>query len=142
MPPIFGRLLVTPNTVVVGSNSLAIAAACHVSPLVGQNQSRPGRSDQEYMAGHQDENMELRHLMGPSPGLLTRDDQASESCQDEEEWMAMLLRVSQSKIRWGVVKMPPSWAEQFVRRDPAVEHISFGLSEDDVETPVVGHWYA
>lgn len=144
VPPIFGFLTLPSNTVVVGSNSLAIAAACQVSPLVGQNQSQnqPRISHQESMVDQQDDEMELHHLMEPSPSLLARDDQASESRNDEEVWKDKLLRVSQSKIKWGVVKMPSSWEEQFNRRDIAVEHISFGLPEDDVQQPIVGHWYA
>lgn len=140
VPPILGFLFLPSDTVVVGSNSLAIAAACQVSPLVGQNQ--PRTSHQEFTAGQEDYEIELCHLMASSPSLLTRDDPASPSWNDEEEWKATLLRVSQSKIRWGVVKMPSSWEEQFDRRDIAVGHISSGLPEDDVQQPVVGHWYA
>lgn len=143
VPPIFGFLALPSNTVVVGSNSLAIAAACQVSPLVGQNQSQnqPRISHQESMVNQQDDEMELHHLMEPSPSLLARDDQASESRNDEEVWKDTLLRVSQSKIKWGVVKMPSSWEEQFNRQDIEVEHISFGLPEDDVQQPIVGRWY-
>lgn len=139
-PPIFGALTLPSNTVVVGSSSLAIAAACQVSPLVGKSQLRT--SYQESRVDQQDDEMELRHLIAPSPSLLSCGDQASESRDDEEVWKATLLRVSQSKIRWGVVKMPSSWEEQFHRRDIAVEHISFGLPEDDVQQPIGGHWYA
>ncbi|KAH8766124.1 hypothetical protein F5883DRAFT_496436 [Diaporthe sp. PMI_573] len=144
MPPFFGRLSLPHNTVVVGSNSLAIAASCQVSPLVGQTYEQPHSRivQQEYMAGNQDSEIELRHFMAPSPSFLTLGDQASESWSDEEERKVTLLRVSQSKIRWGVVKMPSSWSEQFIRRETEVEHISFGLPEDDVQKPVVGHWYA
>lgn len=144
IPPIFGWLSLPRNTVVVGSNSLAIAAACQVSPLVGQTdeQHRAGKSSSEHMVGHEEDEIELRHLIAPSPSLLTLGDQASDSWNDEEQRKATLLRVSRSKIRWGVVKMPSSWAEQFNMRDTEVEHISFGLPEDDVQQPIVGHWYA
>lgn len=80
--------------------------------------------------------------MAPSPGPSPLGSQDSEGWKDEQEWKATLLRVSQSRIRWGVVKMPPSWSEQFVKRETEVEHISLGLPEDDVQPPVVGHWYA
>lgn len=143
-PPLFGRLSLPPSTIVVGSNSLAIAAACQVSPLVGQTaeKAQSGKASQEYKSGHQQNEIELRHLMAPSPSLLPVGDQSSATWSDEEERKATLLRVSQSKIRWGVVKMPLSWTEQFNRRGTEIEHISFGLPEDDVEEPVAGHWYA
>lgn len=143
-PLFFGCLSLPPNTVVVGSNSLAIAAACQVSPLVGhtteKHQART--TSVEYESGHQENEIELRHLTAPSDSLLTLGDQGSTTWNEEEERKATLLRVSQSKIRWGVVKMPPSWSEQFDRRGTEVEHISFGLPEDDVQEPVPGHWYA
>lgn len=144
IPPLCGWLSLPRNTVVVGSNSLAIAAACQVSPLVGRRDEQPraGKSPSKYMASHQEDEIELRHLLTPSPSLLTLGDQDSDSWNDEEKRKATLLRVSRSKIRWGVVKMPSSWAEQFDRRDTEVEHISFGLPEDDVQQPIVGHWYA
>lgn len=142
VPPIFGRLPLPPNSYVVGSNSLAIAVACHLSPLVGRNQSHPGKSHQEYTVDQLDDEVELRNLMAPSTSLLTRGDQISETDQDVEDRKATLVRVSQSKIRWGVVGMPSSWREQFIGRDIVVEHISFGLHEDDVQQPIVGHWYA
>lgn len=142
MPPLFGRMALPPNTVVVGSNSLAIAAACQVSPHIGQTKPQPRTSHQEYSSYPQDDEIELRHLMAPSPSLFAGSDQLSVSWNHDEEWKATLLRVSRSKIRWGVVKMPSAWEEQFNRRDIIVEHISFGLPEDDVQQPVVGHWYA
>lgn len=142
VPLLFGLILLPPKTFVVGSNSLAIAAVCQVSPLVGQNQPRPEKSYHESTDEPQENDIELRHLMASSSSLLTHDGQAWESRNDEEVWKDTLLRVSRSKIRWGVVKMPSSWEEQFNRRDIAVEHISFGLPEDNVQQPVVGHWYA
>lgn len=144
MPPLFGSLALPSNTVVVGSNSLAIAAACQVSPLVGQNQSHPEAPRQKDTCDPQGNgtSIELHRLMTPSPRDFTRDDQTSEFYQDDEEQKSLLARVSQSKIRWGVVKMPSSWEEQFDRRDIAVGHVSFGLPEDDVQQPITGHWYA
>lgn len=142
LPPIFGFIPLPPRTVVVGSNSLAIAAACQVSPLIGQNQSQLRTSRPGATAAQEDDEIELQHLSSPNVSLLTSHDQASGSCQDEEEWKATLLRVSQSKIKWGVVKMPSSWAERFNGLDAPVEHITFGLPEDDVQQPVVGKWYA
>lgn len=142
MPPIFGSLALPPNTVVVGSDSFAIAAACQVSPLVGQNHSHPEVPQQKNTRDPHRNDIELRRLMAPSPILFSHDDRTSESHRDDEEQKSMLVRVSQSKIRWGVVKMPSSWKEQFDRRDIAVGHVSFGLPEDDVQQPITGHWYA
>lgn len=142
IPPLFGRIALPPNTVVVGSSSLAIAAACQVSPLVGQNQVWPGKSYHECMIDPHNGDIQLQNIMESSSGLLARDEQSLESRNDEEERTATLLRASQSKIRWGVVEMPPSWEAQYNRQDITVEHISFGLPEDDVQQPIAGHWYA
>ncbi|KAL2292349.1 hypothetical protein FJTKL_09335 [Diaporthe vaccinii] len=142
MPLLFGLIPLPPKAFVVGSNSHAIAAACQVSLLIGQNQPQAGESYHKSTAEPQNDEFELRHLIAPSYSLLPLDDQASNSRNDEEVWKDTLLRVSRSKIKWGVVKMPSSWEEQFNRRDIAVEHISFGLPEDDVQQPIVGHWYA
>jgi len=142
MPPLLGLKRLPRMAVVVGSNSLAIAAACQTSPLVSQTRIQPARSHQQCADEPRGDEAQLRHSMEISPSLSTRDEQAIESCQDEEERKATLLRVSQSKIKWGVVNMPPSWGRQFNGWDTRVEHISFGLPEDDVQQPIVGHWYA
>lgn len=142
IPPLFGSIAIPPNTVVVGSSSLAIAAACQVSPLVGQNQVQPREAYHECMVDLGSGGMQLQYIMESSSRLLARDEQPLEPRNDYEEQTATLLRVSQSKIRWGVVDMPPSWEEQYNRQDITVEHISFGLPEDDVQQPIAGHWYA
>lgn len=141
VPPVFGGIVLPPNSIVVGSNSFAIAAACQVSPLVGGN-TEDRESHHEFTADRQGDEVGLHHIMAPYSSLLGRGDEASEACTDGEERKATLLRVSQSKIKWGVVKMPTSWQQQFNGQNAPVEHMSFGLPEDDVQQPLVGHWYA
>lgn len=142
IPPLLGCIALPLNTVVVGSSSLAIAAACQVSPLVGQHQVQPRKAYHECMVDPHNGEIQLQDIMESSSRLLARDEQPLEPRNDDEEQTATLLRVSQSKIRWGVVDMPPSWEEQYNRQDIIVEHISFGLPEDDVQQPIAGHWYA
>ncbi|KAJ2988427.1 hypothetical protein NUW58_g3982 [Xylaria curta] len=52
-----------------------------------------------------------------------------------------LKKRSQSKIRWGIVKMPREWYVTYASHGP-VEHLGFGTEEDMVSSPVSGHFYA
>lgn len=142
IPLIVGLIRLPPKTIVVGSHSLAIAIACQVSPLVGQNQTQSSRSRRDSTDTPQEGEVELHHLMASSADVLLRDGEASKSQNGEEQRKATLLRVSQSKIKWGVVPMPPSWKDQFQMPGTTVEHLSFGVKEDDVQEPIVGHYYA
>ncbi|KAL1878222.1 hypothetical protein Daus18300_002139 [Diaporthe australafricana] len=65
---------------------------------------------------------------------------------DSEDDMQFRIRVSRSRIRWGVVPMPEEFYEQF--REPGkyvvVGHLSFGIEEQGVASPVdsPAHVYA
>lgn len=143
VPPPLAMLRLPANSIVVGSNSLAIAAACHVSPLTGKNLPSTSGQPSEAEIPDSDDGIELRHLMAPSPGLGDQHgNRTLVPCKDDEERRAALRKISQSKVRWGVVRMPTEWADDFNTRENPVEHISFGVSEDEVEDPVEGHWYA
>lgn len=141
-PSLFGLIRLPPTTVVVGSNSLAIAAACQVSPLVGEKQHQSWRTHRDSTATPTDDEVESHQLTESSTRLLSRGGEATVSRDAEKELKVTLLRASQSKIRWGVVAVPPSWEDQFHMPGTTVEHLSFGLEEDDVQEPIVGHCYA
>jgi hypothetical protein len=47
-----------------------------------------------------------------------------------------LQKVARSKIRWGVLKMPPEWYEEH-----GYEPLGFGVEGEEVTTPVEGRWY-
>lgn len=53
-----------------------------------------------------------------------------------------LKKIAQSRLRWGVVKMPPKWSSQYSDSYDQVGHISFGTTNDEVEEPVHDRWYA
>lgn len=53
-----------------------------------------------------------------------------------------LEKIAQSRLRWGVVKMPPEWSSQYSGSYDQVDHISFGTTNDGVEEPVHVRWYA
>ncbi|KAI1756385.1 hypothetical protein F4782DRAFT_331405 [Xylaria castorea] len=47
-----------------------------------------------------------------------------------------LQKVARSKIRWGVLKMPPEWLDEH-----DYEPLGFGVEGDEVTSPVEGKWY-
>ncbi|KAI1344923.1 hypothetical protein F5Y15DRAFT_410610 [Xylariaceae sp. FL0016] len=68
--------------------------------------------------------------------------------RDDEELAAQddmdgssLRELSRSRIRWGVVEMPPEWYEEY-NHEGQVEHLGFGVKRDHVQPPVAGRWYA
>lgn len=156
VPPVLGFLRLPPNSLIVGSNSLALAAACHISPLTGQrpphmDAAPPGLKTLTLVAEQAVELQESRRLISStSPpdmsGCLTGSKQMMHNGgTSEEECRAVLTKVSQSKLKWGVVRMPEDWGSDYPRRDGGapVGHISFGTVEDDnVEAPVDGRRYA
>ena len=67
---------------------------------------------------------------------------------DEEDWdeideqSSLFKKLARSKIRWGVVEMPPEWHAEWDNEDDVVAHLSFGVEEDDVMPPEPGRLYA
>ncbi|KAI3324618.1 hypothetical protein HD806DRAFT_521724 [Xylariaceae sp. AK1471] len=49
---------------------------------------------------------------------------------------SVLRKVARSKIRWGVLKMPPEWYEEH-----DYEPLGFGVEGEEVTAPVEGRWY-
>ena len=58
IPGVFRFISLPRHSLVVGSNSFAIAAACQVSPLVGQSQARHDRSSTESSQHGRDDSLE------------------------------------------------------------------------------------
>lgn len=113
------------NMPVVGSNSLAIAANCRISPL-----SKVPRSFAVSGNGFE---TELEELMPPSfQGPQTR--------SDPEDPRDMIY----SRLKWGEVKMPDEWYDQGDETREVygeVGHLSFGTVMDDPQPPKEGRWY-
>ncbi|KAI0452041.1 hypothetical protein F5B21DRAFT_516319 [Xylaria acuta] len=132
------------NSVIPGCNSLAISAACHVSRL--SNAVKRQNVDEDTNASK----------YTPSPAPITPN-QTGESSYDRliQDWIettvdgvgrnihepGLFKRLAQSKIRWGVVEMPPEWYTKFGHHN-SVGHLSFGVEEDNVSPPIEGHYYA
>ncbi|KAL5114620.1 hypothetical protein ACEQ8H_007525 [Pleosporales sp. CAS-2024a] len=120
IPWLLGLLRLPGYMPAVGSDSRAMAAACHVSPL-----ARAPLAEQTRAKGD-----------GYEPVSMA-----------DEESRSGLLAVSRSLLSWGVVQMPVAWydAQAHVSNRSegrrAVEHVSFGTLLDGVKKPVDGHLY-
>ncbi|RYP61316.1 hypothetical protein DL769_007765 [Monosporascus sp. CRB-8-3] len=145
----------------VGSNSLAISAACHVSSLSYAVQKEPTLDTPSLseldlfpapyapmelrnwtgVDGYEDDRGGI-HLHKPPDRVSSKQSLISKTVgkEDVDVDESIFVKLSRSKLRWGVVKMPPGWCD-FDHEVP-VEHLSFGVREDDVSSPVPGHWYA
>jgi len=121
VPWLLGLLRLPGHMPPIGSDSRAIAAACHVSPLA--------KAPLNEETGEKGE--------GYEPVLMA-----------EEEGNSGLVAVSRSLLSWGVVEMPQAWYDAHVdRRDGlasrrAVGHLSFGTTLDVVKRPIRGRFYA
>ncbi|KAI0864851.1 hypothetical protein F4860DRAFT_501026 [Xylaria cubensis] len=147
IPPIWSSLTrLPPNIVVPGCNSLAISAACHVSDL-------------SYATGKADNSNDITPP-APSPFSLQRfgtrslgrdanyellGDGNRESSIDDVEFKKSgenhLERIAQSKLSWGVIRMPQEWYTKHGYDPMLVEHLGFGVVKDGVAPPLWGHLY-
>lgn len=156
----------------MGNNSLALSAACHASTLsAAVKHHRPSTASHPTTASHPSfyrkalsaSNRELtpsshesesaisRHGSDENRPNISRDDSnrpflPSTYEADTEKTLSReeqtLLNVSRSRIRWGVIRMPPEWYRDYETSAVPVEHLSFGVEEDGVEPPVTGKHYA
>ncbi|KAM0553267.1 hypothetical protein ACHAPJ_007557 [Fusarium lateritium] len=117
------------DMVVVGSNSLAIAAACHVSKSSGPSPSGyvPERGDSENAAG-----VELT--------TFTRGKRKQEC---DSLVSSVHATIVERKIKWGEVRMEDSFYHELEDETGinGIRHLSFGTEEDRVETPRQREWY-
>ncbi|OTA69970.1 hypothetical protein K449DRAFT_360814 [Hypoxylon sp. EC38] len=174
------------NMVHIGSNSLALSAACHVSPLsrAVKARSNPLLSESPTMSnsnlplapqclepprtlfegeaysyeGIGNNSIEMQYLTPisntttrqpsqlslSSRRLLPDHDRCSEDSTDsgDDQQGSPYTKLVRSKIRWGVVKMPPEWHAEYDNEAGPVGHLSFGVEEDDVQSPELGELYA
>lgn len=128
----------------VGTDSRAISAACHISPL--------SKADGGYECsiGCQDESggseVELNglDLVVENQGLMESEGEA----KGESEFAATRVEVSRSLLKWGIVRMPQEWYHAWddleghaVPPETQLAHMSFGTKLDSVEAPKEGSWY-
>nr|KMM71628.1 hypothetical protein CPAG_07931 [Coccidioides posadasii RMSCC 3488] len=151
-----------------GSNSMVISAACHLS-LVSATGSMSPLAGSEREDGYEQvplrewpqatspktkfftqkisqlETFEVQSLLeSAQPPSGEEQRQGELDCKDDigaSEKVA-LIQMAQSRLRWGVVKMPESFYQQFSDMGEDVGHLAFGIKEQNVEEPVDGHWYA
>ncbi|KAF3057951.1 hypothetical protein GL218_05318 [Daldinia childiae] len=156
--------------VIIGSNSLALSAACQrlefvtralsqVDPLPTLKSSKRSHTpptDEIYTdKGNRSDSIEMQNLMPMltttncySPlkstskkSLLERTEEDLSDAGDEQQ-NSQFTKLARSKIRWGAVEMPPEWYAEYDNEDATVGHLSFGVEEDDVTPPEPGRMYA
>lgn len=152
------------SMVVGGSNSFVISAACHIpileKPLAFSSLSLVGVDSNQIVGsrGHdygsylpastpqdfETESVETQQLLNSGRDLAsskTLDKQSSETSRDRDIDESGVEDVSQGPLRWGAVKMPVLFYQQYADMDALVGHLSFGAKEHHVEEPRAGHWY-
>lgn len=113
-------------TLVVGSNSLAMAAACRVSPLA--------RIPTDLANGSDEQDAELDELLPPA----NADSGAEEGLETSGS-----KNIAHHLLKWGEVEMPEDWygRPEHAQAPERVGHLSFGTVLDDPQPPVKGRWY-
>jgi hypothetical protein len=53
----------------------------------------------------------------------------------------LLEQISQSKIRWGVIRMPAEFYNEYECAEP-YEHLGFSVEGDEISPPQYGKYYA
>ncbi|KAH7233979.1 uncharacterized protein BKA55DRAFT_580583 [Fusarium redolens] len=114
------------DMVVVGSNSLAFAAACHV-PAISSSVSGIGRRDSGTACDIEMMTVARDARKPECSNLVLLDD----------------MKVTQRRIKWGVLKMEDSfyWELEGEVDVNGIKHLSFGTEEDRVEPPRLSEWY-
>jgi hypothetical protein len=140
-----------------GCNSFAISAACHVSSISyavrnrfvsDENTPRSSRSSSRHPSIHTTRYTAVEEedwIEDPkNANALTPNYSESEIDIDDfdKKKKSMFSKLAQSKLRWGVVEMPPEWYEEYRFEDHPVGHLSFGVEDDDVYPPIEGDLYA
>ncbi|KAI0847467.1 hypothetical protein F5Y00DRAFT_271216 [Daldinia vernicosa] len=183
LPAILSIKKLPSNMVIIGSNSLALSAACHVSSLSHAVASRatplfadystpslvdfpptlksskrsytPPADDIYTEEGNRSGSIEMQNLTPmltttsryssrksmSKKSLLERTEEDFSDAGDEQQ-NSQFTKLARSKIRWGVVEMPPEWHAEYDNDDGTVGHLSFGVEEDDVTAPEPGRLYA
>ncbi|KAI0117928.1 hypothetical protein GGR51DRAFT_545815 [Nemania sp. FL0031] len=172
IPPILAFKRLPSNITQPGSNSLAISAACHTSNTprtYGESTTADfslsrfeGIQSSSYAPvqtrGSTDLEIDLSSqrsfrgnrlwrpesystlgswLSGKNP--IGKEDEVED--EDADDAKNPLKRLAQSRLRWGVVSMPAEWYDDY-NHDGDVEHLGFGVEEDEPKDPLLGHMYA
>lgn len=62
--------------------------------------------------------------------------------EDEDRETEALRELARSKLRWGVLPLPPELASQIlIESGQVIKHLGFGGVDNNVETPKDGHLY-
>ncbi|KAI0880270.1 uncharacterized protein GGS22DRAFT_87675 [Annulohypoxylon maeteangense] len=176
------------NMVNIGSNSLALSAACHPSimshavkshtdslitdspaistfdlpetPQPLKQSYTPVPSGDVYDESPREDGFEMKKYRPASVTTMNQSsylslssrqllpDRSSEDGEDTgykgdcEQQNGPFTKLARSKLRWGIVKMPPEWHVENDNEAGRVEHLSFGVKEDDVQPPEPGECYA
>ncbi|KAI1847360.1 hypothetical protein JX266_006585 [Neoarthrinium moseri] len=171
-PIVIGLFRMEGNTTVVGSDSAAISAACHVSTVskISEPSDRNQTKYHQAVKSHKGDYVNKREVRfatensGPATVVCPSDQTESVTDlersfnqdgselhrRDSSDDLFVLplsedqqrLLISQSRIKWGEVEMGIEWCARYENFPQSVAHLSFGVEEDNVQEPVDGRWYA
>lgn len=128
----------------VGTDSRAISAACHVSPL-----SKASKELDDFVVSRDESGGSEVELNGldsvvENQGLMEPETEAGV----KSKLAVVRVEVSRSLLKWGMVRMPEEWykasddlADAAVHSGAQLAHMSFGTKLDNVEEPKEGNWY-
>ncbi|KAM5362963.1 hypothetical protein ACJA88_013787 [Fusarium oxysporum] len=117
------------DMVIVGSNSLAIAAACHASKA-----SKVDISDCSVKTDTSGRETDMELTVYPHH----REEEG-----DDRRTLLIYARIAESKVKWGVVRMEDFFYNELKDEVDVNEigHLSFGVQEDAVGKPEFQKWY-
>ncbi|KAF5013614.1 hypothetical protein FDECE_375 [Fusarium decemcellulare] len=160
IPTLIAQRKVKTSVPLAGGSSMVMSAACHVPILDGSITSSSQKGDSQNAMQHQSmpmreadsicetyngpEPIEMQELLAPTE-VSGSDIQADTSYSEGvpvPDAKSYLVEVAQNPIRWGVVKTPASWNEQYTDASITVGHLSFGTERHNVQEPIPGQWYA
>ena len=164
--PIFmGQRKFTTAMPLAGASSVVISAACHVPVLDEDVGSQNGlqkslRVESRSVEDDEDSIYEMVSLRDAAEdheplvsinnhGAGNETEEASYGARSEEvpilDAQDYLREVARNPVRWGAVKVPPSWTGPSAHlndENVAVGHLSFGTELHNVQEPVPGQLYA
>lgn len=131
---------------ILSNNSIALAAACRVSPLA----RIPNDDDRDGVDAHA---ARLEAIMAALDGGMDPSSSGTElqeflpPAEDagNESQPGNAKDMIYHRLMWGEVKMPEDWYQQYGFEDdgaPRVGHLSFGTYLDDPQPPTKGRLYA
>ncbi|KAI8951405.1 hypothetical protein F4801DRAFT_589786 [Xylaria longipes] len=147
IPPIWSLLTrLPPNIVVPGCNSLSLSAACHVSDLsyATRKADSPNDITSPAPSAFSLQRFGIRSLGRDANYELLGDGNRESSIDDvefEKSGENRLERIAQSKLSWGVIRMPQEWYTRHGYDPMLIGHLGFGVIKDGVAPPLWGHLY-